>query len=339
MSNARWATTAALVTLALGSLGVPAAGEVPTRTEAGASCPTPATSHYWQAIVPGVWIRPGVAQEIAPGNRGRVASQVLIGDGANATLIDPGPSLEQGQAARQAARCELGLSITRVLDSHAHAENVLGNAAFADLPIEATPATAAAMQARCPHCLEAITQTAGTAALAGTRIVLPAPVLRAGQTLPSDSGPWRLLEFTAAHSQSDLALWNGDQRLLIAPGLVYARRLPELAQGSLSGWIAALRQLRALDPDWVLGQRATRGPDSDLPATERYLCDLAQAVLQALEQGRTASDASPTTATSLPAYAGWAGHAERQGFNVQRAWRELEPLWIRGEPSPCAAPD
>ena len=321
----------------LGASGARAQASV----EAGAAtapCPTPATAH-WQAVVPGVWIRPGVAQEIAPDNRGRVASQVLIGNGASATLIDPGPSLEQGQAARWAARCELGLTITRVLDSHAHAENVLGNAAFADLALEATPATAAAMRARCPQCLAAITQAAGASALAGTGITLPAPTLRAGQILPSDSGAWQLLEFTGAHSQSDLALWNASQRLLIAPGLVYAQRLPELAQGSLVGWIAALRQLRALDPDWVLGQRATRGPAGDLPATERYLCELAQGVWQAMEQGRTASDASHAAATGLPTYAGWAGHAERQSFNVQRAWRELEPLWIRGGPSPCPATD
>ena len=34
----------------------------------------------------------------------------------------------------------------------------------------------------------------------------------------------------------------------------------------------------------------------------------------------------------LPAYAGWPGYQERHAFNVMRAWRELEPLWMEQIP-------
>lgn len=314
--------------------------------EAGSSCP-PASAVHWQPIVPGVWIWPAAAQEIGPGNRGQVASQILLRDGDGATLIDPGPSLAHGRLVRESARCALGLTITRVLDSHAHAENVLGNAAFAGARLEASAATLAGMRARCPQCLASITQKAGQAALDGTTVLLPEASLRPGQQLASDSGPWRIMEFSAAHSDSDLVLWNEGQRLLVAPSLVYQDRLPELAQGSLLGWLAALRQLHQLRPAWVLGQQASRhaglpatpANTSGLAASHGYLCALAQGVIAALELGRSANEATEAPELALPAYAGWAGHAERHGFNVQRAWRELEPHWMNGGRLDCAPLD
>ena len=315
-------------------------------TETSPPCPA-ASAARWQAIVPGVWIWPGAAQEIGPGNLGQVASQILLRDGDGATLIDPGPSLAHGLQVRESARCALGLTITRVLDSHAHAENVLGNAAFADARIEASAATLAGMRARCPQCLASITQKAGPAALAGTAVRLPEANLRHGQQLASDSGRWQIMEFSAAHSDSDLVLWNEEQRLLVAPSLVYQGRLPELAQGTLLGWLATLRQLHRLRPAWVLGQQASRHADqtgtvvagSALAASHGYLCALAQGVTAALELGRSANEATEAPELALPAYAGWAGHAERQGFNVQRAWRELEPHWMNGGRLDCAPLD
>lgn len=316
-----------------------------TTATAEATPPCPAASAArWQAIVPGVWIWPGAAQEIGPGNRGQVASQILLRDGHRAILIDPGPSLAHGHLVRESARCALGLTITRVLDSHAHAENVLGNAAFASARLEASAATVAGMRARCPQCLASITQSAGAAALDGTTVRLPEASLQPGQQLASDSGRWQIMEFSAAHSDSDLVLWNEDKRLLVAPSLVYQGRIPELAQGSLLGWLAALRQLHRLRPAWVLGQQASRhadlagtvAPGSGLAASHGYLCALAQGVIAALELGRSANEINEAPELALPAYAGWAGHAERHGFNVQRAWRELEPHWMNGGELDCA---
>ncbi len=306
-------------------------------SDSSASCPEPPTRH-WQRVVPGVWVWPGAAEDIGPGNQAHVVSQILISHGSSATLIDPGPGLAHGREVIRSARCELDLTISRVLNSHAHAENVLGNAAFAPphgaAALAATPATRAAMAQRCEQCVAAIAQAAGDPGLAMTPVVLPEPGLQPGQRWDSDAGGWLTLEFSSAHSESDLAWWNEDQRLLIAPGLVYRDRLPELAQGSLPGWIAALRELHRLRPSRIVGNLPMSG--AGLEPGYRYLCDLGQAVLQALESGLSAAEA---TRIDLPAHAGLAGYAQRHGLNLQRAWRELEPLWIRGLPLACPALD
>jgi hypothetical protein len=52
---------------------------------------------------------------------------------------------------------------------------------------------------------------------------------------------------------------------------------------------------------------------------------LRQRVLQAMDYGLDGSDLQ---SLELPDYADWVGYRQRHGFNVQRAWRELEPEWM-----------
>jgi glyoxylase-like metal-dependent hydrolase (beta-lactamase superfamily II) len=319
------------VSLALSSLAT--TGDEP------ADCPARSSTH-WQGIAPGVWVWPGATEEINPDNRGHVASQVLLASGRTATLIDPGPGLAHGREVIRSARCELGLEIVRVLNSHAHAENVLGNGAFAaaatrgTVSLEATAVTHSAMAQRCESCRAAMAQASHDDEAAATPIVLPEPRLQDGQRWSSEAGDWLTLEFRSAHSESDLAWWNESERLLIAPGLLYQDRLPELAQGSLQGWVSALLELDRLQPVGLVGNRPM--PRGGLAATLNYLCDLERTVMRGLESGQSATEASRI---ELPAYRELAGHAERHGFNLQRAWRELEPRWIRGLPPACPAPD
>lgn len=301
-----------------------------------------------QAVAPGVWVWPGHNAEVHPANGGHVATATVLvepraGEPGHATVIDPGPSLRHGQRLDQAVRCQLNARVVRLVNTHAHAENVLANAAWADpatgtpnVSVLATARTQAQMAERCPDCLDHLTHTAGAAALQGTRIVLPNHRLAPGERVRWTTLPWLVGEERDAHTHSDLTLWQADQRLLVAGGLVYAQRLPELAQGSLAGWVAALDRLAALAPRWVIGQQVS-GPQA-IATTRAYLCDLAATVWTAMEQGLSASEAETLV---LPRYAGWTGYAERQGFNAQRAWRELEPLWMAGGTPPCGstAPD
>ena len=161
----------------------------------------------WRAVAPGVWVwEPASPADIAPSNQGHVAATSVLIDAGEALVVDPGPSLRHGQRVRASLACRFGARVRWVVNTHAHAEHVLGNAAFADpqasgqLDILATPGTLAGMRQRCVQCLDHLTHAAGDQALAGTTIVLPnrtvadgdvltvglaagAPRARAGQTV------------------------------------------------------------------------------------------------------------------------------------------------------------
>jgi hypothetical protein len=140
-----------------------------------------------------------------------------------------------------------------------------------------------------------------------------------------------------AHTESDLMLWLPARGVLLAGGLVYDGRLPELAQGSVRGWLSALQTIAALHPGIVVSDRVSVAPQAQglppaLSATQDYLLTLRQRLTQAMDAGLHASE---TQNIAWPAYANQVDFATRHEFNVQRAWRELESEWLAA-PLPAA---
>jgi len=291
----------------------------------------------WQRVAPGVWSwSPAVPGEVGAANAGHVLPTSVVIGGGQALLIDPGPSQRHGERVRASLACRFGVQVRWIVNTHAHAENVLANSAFADLlaagrlTVLASAAAREGMQQRCLACLASLTAKAGLDAMEGTQIVLPNRTLAEGDVLRVGRHRLRVMRVEHGHTEGDLVLWSARQRVLWAGGLVYGERLPELAQGSVDGWLHALDRLDALRPRVIVSSEVSRaavpgGLPPALVSTRAYLSDLRAGVMQAMDQGQQASDA---TAVTLPAYRHWAGHSERQGFNAQRAWRELEPVWM-----------
>ena len=300
--------------------------------QAGANC-AEAAAVPWRSLAPGVWVWEGAQAEISANNRGHVAPTSLVVDGGEAAVIDPGPSFLHGERVRRSVACRFQAQVRWVVNTHAHAENVLANSAFADsnaTTIVSGPATLAAMRKRCPACLASLTTRVGEAAMAGTHIVWPTRPLKAGDELPVGRIRLRVMPFEQGHTEGDLVLWKPSERVVWAGGLTYLGRVPELSQGSLEGWLTALDHLDALAPTHVVSAAvSTASSEGGLPealrATRAYLSALRQGILQAMDEGHQPQEPG---LVSLPAYAGWAGYKERHSFNVQRAWRELEPVWM-----------
>ncbi|WP_305722801.1 MBL fold metallo-hydrolase [Hydrogenophaga sp.] len=297
----------------------------------------------WQPVAPGIWVWSAAENgEVSPANAGHVLPTSVVVSRGEALVIDPGPSHRHGLRVRASLACRFKARVRWLVNTHAHAENVMANSAFADLleagqlEILASAATRSAMQQRCPDCLASLTTRAGSEALAGTRTVLPNRVLAVGERLRVGSLSLRVMAIEPGHTEGDLVLWNARHRVLWAGGLVYDGRVPELAQGSLDGWLAALPRLQALRPRQVLGTVWSRAPEAGDPppalaATKGYLTALRARVLWAMDEGHQPQE---TAWGELPAYRNWAGYEARHGFNLQRAWRELEPVWMNQGPVP-----
>ena len=303
----------------------------------------------WRAVVPGVWSwLPERASESAPENKGHVLPTTVVVDAGEAMVIDPGPHFAHGQRVRASLACHFGARPRWVVNTHAHAKNVLGNAAFADLQatgqvqIMASAGTRQAMQHRCPQCLQSLTEMLGDEAMRQTHIVLPDRLLVADEVLAVGRLRLQVLLADNAHTESDVLLWLPAPRLLLAGGLVYEGRLPELAQGSVNGWLKALQRLMALHPQIVVGDAVSiaPGPQSLPPAieaTNHYLQGLRARLLAAMNQGQHGSE---TQTLSWPEHAHWVDFEERQDLNVQRAWRELESEWMSDAlPAAGSVPD
>lgn len=298
------------------------------------SCPdTVPTLHE---VLPGVLVRDGQWPALGPEGQAHHASSVVLWSGPRASVLDPGPTAAEGQALRRALACRGIRQIERVFNSHAHAEQVLANGALR-APVAATASTTASMRRRCPDCLAALRRDLGAHALRGTRTVLPQQLLREGQTVQAGGRAWQVLELRAAHTESDLALWSAAEGVLLAGGLLDGQRLV-LAQGSMTGWLQALDRLQALQPQWLIGQhRVAHGPaqiSAAFSAQREALCELVRLSWQGLEAGWSEAEALNRLALPGPPDA-----QRQQRFNLLRAWREMEALWLAQTPMPAACQD
>ena len=77
--------------------------------------------------------------DLGPGTGGHVATTSVFIAGGEAAVIDPGPSLRHGQRVRASLACRFGARVRWVVNTHAHAENVMGNANFAQIAARHSP--------------------------------------------------------------------------------------------------------------------------------------------------------------------------------------------------------
>lgn len=315
-----------------------------------------------QAVLPGVVVVHGLwpataSMDPASVRPDRMATTVVLGQGRTLTVVDPGPTQRVGHALQTILQCRQRARVTALVNTHAHAEQVLANSAFV-APVMALSGTAQAMRKRCPQCLASLQDDLGAQAMQGTRIVLPQQILREGQSLPIGGRRWWVREMRQAHTENDLVLWSPEREnlasahpkggVVLVGGLVDGR-WPVLAQGSVLGWLQALDQLQAMQPDWLIGQHVVAGPHQVQPALQRqrdYLCGVLGHAWRRLEQGQ--SEAEGVQDLALPVHwpspeAGAEKAWQRQHlFNQRRAWREAEQLWLEHQAWPLAcgsAPD
>lgn len=272
-------------------------------------------------------LMPGQNDEPRRANRGLVVNTAILVGPQGALVVDPGPHAQAGHALRAAVRNELGLPVVGVVNTHAAPEYVLGNAAFAGLPIHASATTRRLMAQRCQRCLARLRALLGPSAMRGTRIVLPTHTLDPGDGVVLHGLRLDVRVFEQAHSPGDTALFDPGSATLLGGALAFRDRVPDLQEASLQGWLQALQALQQWPARQFVG--AGVGPMADtVQATQDYLRWLEQDIVVRVRRGDNPADMG----TALPdPWAQWVGAQRRHALNVQRVWREVEDRWWRGE--------
>lgn len=306
-----------------GALATPASATAP------AACPAA------EAIAPGVFLVPGSRDLPSPANAGQVVNRVFLIGSQGVVLIDPGPTPEAGEA----LRCTIGrvsaLPIVAIIDTHPHPENVLAALVFPEVPIHATTSAAQAMARRCAACQERLAAQIGDERLAGLRPRLPDRLVTAQMTINLGGRQLELIPLGAAHSPGDLAVLDHSSGSLIGGDVVNVEELPDLHDGRVADWIAALRMLAALPGvTRIVPGRGRPASPQDLGSPLRYLDTLWSFARQRVE----APDGFVPPATLPIRLQSFAGDAGRHALNLQHALREAEELWWSHADNPPATP-
>jgi hypothetical protein len=285
---------------------------------------------------PGVPVAPAAVDEGPGGAAGEGVRLLVARDGPGLWALGSGPWPAWGRALACQLPRRLGLPLRGVISPLARPEQVLGAVGLpAGVVHLAHEDVAAAMARQCPRCIARWREQ--LAAIGAPAAEWLPPTLQAAVPtlrLTGGSGrigPWRWWRLPVGPART-LTLWRWVHGpWWHAPGLLAAEGQPPDGSDSTLGGLreatARALALSATDGDaasWTGGAPARPRPRAALQAQRDYWDGLAQALDQALAEGRPEA-APPPSWPGLPA--DWAARP-RHALNWQRAWREREGLWL-----------
>jgi quinoprotein relay system zinc metallohydrolase 1 len=195
-------------------------------------------------IAEGVWLVEGSTDNFAPDNGGNIVNVGFIETAEGVVVIDTGPSRRYGEALRQSIEHVTGKPVLRVLLTHHHPDHVLGNQAFAGVPIAALPGTTKLLAEQGDAMAENMYRLVGDW-MRGTEVVLPTEEVQEG-TLEIGGRRLQLLALRG-HTGADLAILDERTGVLFAGDILfYQRALTTPNTPGLDVWLADLDRLQAL---------------------------------------------------------------------------------------------
>ena len=253
--------------------------------------------------------------------RGDIANIGFVIGQRCVAVIDTGGSRATGEGLRAAITAATPLPVCYVINTHAHFDHVLGNAAFtADKPVFVGHANlGAAIGASREYFADRFATE-----LAGPATDIIAPDLAVEDTRELELGA-RTLLLTAvgeAHTSADLTVYDRSSETLWSGDLVFMERLPVL-DGSVRGWLAWIAAKAAVPIARVVpGHGPVAAPwPAALEAERGYLTQLLADARAAVRDGRFLEDVTAEAQAHPPG--GWV-LTEPHARNLGKAFREVE---------------
>ncbi len=289
------------------------------------SCPAGATAAQgvFQQVAPGIFVRHGVCQDANATNNDAIANAGFVVGTTAVAVVDPGGSLADGTAIRNAIRQRTPLPIRFVVMTHAHPDHVFGAVAFLpDHPVFVghwrLPAALATRAAYDRGRLATSLNTADPGAS-----VTPTLLVHDVATLDLGGRTLTLQAYDVAHSDTDLTVFDQTTATLWAGDLLFVGRVPSL-DGNLTGWLHALDKLQSVPAARAIpGHGPVSVPWPAGAADERrYLTTLLHDVRADIAKGEDPDKVADDAAQSERGR--WCLFDDYNGHNAIVAFKELQ---------------
>lgn len=271
-------------------------------------------------VAAGVFVFEGEIKDIFASKKGMVSNVTFVVGKQAVAVVDTGASFNQGKLIHDAIRRQTQLPIKYVINTHVHLDHIFGNQAYkADAPEfvahknfqQELAAKGAYYQSRMQ-----------TAEFAGSEIVEATRLIDKTETIDLGERPLQLTAVQRAHTNHDLMVYDMKTTTLIAGDLVFVEHCPVI-DGSVSGWLAVLADIQALDFSLLVpGHGPVQNDKSALVKMMRYLGDLRAEVRVAIDNQIDLDIASNTVLQDAAPQ--WRLFDEYHKRNVIAAYTELE---------------
>lgn len=188
-----------------------------------------------------------------PQNLGWNSNSAFVVTNAGVILFDTGSSVSIGKALKNTIAGVTDVPVRWIVNSHAHGDHWLGNAAFKDTVerIYASKPVVDSINADGQSWIDNFNRM--TEGATGKSTILP-PDTYVEERLDLSIGNRRVTLFVSSdsHSPGDILMWLADDRILIAGDVIYSDRMPSTFDSNLTNWINLLGKLENMQPEVVI---------------------------------------------------------------------------------------
>lgn len=234
---------------------------------------------------------------------------ILTQDGV--VLIDTGQTTDDSRAAMNLVKKLTPQPVRFVIHTEPHGDHTVGDFVFSPPAIVIAAAGAAAsMKQNNPPADPAY------------RKVLPHIEYQNKMTLSLGGRTVELLYLKNVHSEADTAIWLPEQRVLFTAATVGVKRYPNIRPLiTIPDILAAIKMMRALNPEVVVAGHGEPGTTKIFDEMERYYALLLERVRKMAAEGKTLEQVKAEL--RMPEFDDWAAR-ERFPTNVDAAWRAVK---------------
>lgn len=256
-------------------------------------------------IEAGVYMLPGLPGAPGLANGGRVGNAGFIVGRSGVMAVDTGTSHLHGQALLAAIAQVTPLPVKLALVTQVRQEFLFGASAWQarGIPVHMQRDAATLMASRCEGCLKVLRSELGEETMRGTVVFKPNLLFDDTHVIESIGRPVLVQHHGTASGPGASSVFDVRSGSLFAGGLLDNKRIPDIQDGDLETWRAALRGLRTLRLNTIVpGHGPAAGPEL-IAVNERYLALLEQRCAALLKQGAALSDVPD--AAGLPEFSRW----------------------------------
>lgn len=261
-----------------------------------------------------------------PNNRGWNSNSAFIVTSDGVLLFDTGSSVAIGQAIKKEISGVTDKPVRWIINSHAHGDHWLGNAAFEDTVeyIYSTEQVAARIVADGQGWIDRFFEM--TEGASGQSSILP-PNTLVDERMDLTLGQKNVTLFLSgdSHSPGDIILWMPDEKVLISGDVIYSDRMPSTMDSSLSQWIELLAMLEQMQPEVVIPGHGKVTGIEGVVQLRQLLQAFWAAVENGYEQGLADYEMTGTVINALSEFeAVYPGLAEKVKRDISSVYLQVE---------------
>ncbi len=255
-------------------------------------------------------------------NNGNMVNSCFIDTGRSWLVTDSGPTYLYAKEAHRLINQIKNMPVSHVINTHTHDDHWLGNGYFLSAGATILGSTEfkdhvnANETPRMAHRIspEAYSSTVPT---------IPTQFIRKDDVLHIDKMEIQIHYVDhKAHTQNDLFVYIPELKTLFGGDLIFNDRLPSLRDGSITGWIKTLEQMKKMDVNTVVGGHGRLSDVAAFEMTYSYLCELRDEIKDAIEKEIEIAEA--VKSIKMQKYKDIAFYNEIHRQNVEVAYRMLE---------------